>query len=410
MLKLFQINSTLNVGSTGHIAEQIADLATSEGWNVWIAHGPRFVNDSAHQTYQICSLFEEKMHGLKSLLFDSHGLGCETATKKLVDKIQSVNPDIIHLHNVHGYYLNYKILFEYLKMTDIPIVWTLHDCWSFTGHCAHFENMKCEQWKLGCVQCHWLKNYPRCIGFARTKRNFNLKKSLFTSLSNLTLVPVSTWQKNLLKESFFANSRNINIYPICNGVDIKIFSPLKDGKIILQNKYGICGEYIVLGVANRWTSQKGLDDIYKLRKILPSEYLIVLIGMTKKQITELPEGIVGIIRTESKFELAIFYSAADVYINPTYSDTFPTVNLESLACGTPVITYRTGGSVESIDENTGLVVEQGNLEELNNAIVEVCRKGKNFFLGNCRKRAEQHFDKNITFRKYINLYNRLLNK
>lgn len=409
MPKLFQINVTLNVGSTGRIVEQIGSLAVSQGWEVWIAHGPRFINKSEHNTYQICTLLEEKIHGVKSRLFDDYGLGCTSATKKLVKKIQEVKPDIIHLHNIHGYFLNYKVLFEYLRKIDIPVVWTLHDCWTFTGHCAHFEVHKCYRWKEGCKHCKWPKAYPQCYGISQSKRNFDLKESLFTSVRKLTLVPVSKWQENFLKESFFANKPNVAVKTIWNGVDINFFIPQNNARQSICDKYKIKSAYIVLGVANRWTKSKGFDDILDLRRKLSMNYTIVLLGVTEKQISLLPEGIVGITRTESQKEMGYIYSAADVYINPTYSDTFPTVNLEALACGIPVITYKTGGSPEAVGEGTGIVLDKGDVNGLNEYIIEICTKGKAAFNDICRKRAEHLYDQRNTFQAYMDLYYQMLN-
>ena len=397
MPTLLQINAALNRGSTGRIAEQIGLLAIEQGWNVYIAHGARYTNRSSLNTIQVVTKTEEKLHAIKSLLFDSHGLGSKDATTKLVERIKEIKPDVIHLHNIHGYYLNYKILFEYLATIDTPIVWTLHDCWTMTGHCAYFDAARCDKWKTGCHECPLKGEYPKSIFLDRSSRNYNLKKELFTSLKNVTIVPVSQWLSEITKESHLSKH---NIQVINNGVDINTFKPTE---YIEDNK-------LILGVASIWEDRKGLKDFIKLRNILPENYKIALVGLSKKQIESLPVGITGISRTNSAKELATHYSSANVYVNPTYEDNFPTTNLEALACGTPVITYRTGGSPESVTPETGIVVEKGNIAELVNAIETICNKGKEHYSAACRERAVSLYNKDDRFNEYIELYKTLLNR
>lgn len=400
MPTLLQINAALNRGSTGRIAEQIGLLAIEQGWNVYIAHGARYTNRSSLNTIQVVTKTEEKLHAIKSLLFDSHGLGSKDATTKLVEKIKDIKPDIIHLHNIHGYYLNYKVLFEYLNTIDTPIVWTLHDCWTMTGHCAYFDAARCDKWKTGCHECPLKGEYPKSIFLDRSSRNYNLKKELFSSLKNATIVPVSQWLGEITKESHLSKH---NIQVINNGVEINTFKPTENTTNVEENK-------LILGVASIWEERKGLKDFIKLRNILPEKYKITLIGLSKKQIDCLPEGITGILRTNSIKELATHYSSANVYVNPTYEDNFPTTNLEALACGTPVITYRTGGSPESVTPETGIVVDKGNFNELAKAIETICDKGKEYYSTACRERAVSLYNKDDRFNEYIELYNTLIHK
>lgn len=399
MPTLLQINAALNRGSTGRIAEQIGLLAIEQGWNVYIAHGARYTNRSSLNTIQVVTKTEEKLHAIKSLLFDSHGLGSKDATKKLVEKIKEIKPDIIHLHNIHGYYLNYKILFEYLATIDTPIVWTLHDCWTMTGHCAYFDAAGCEKWKTGCHKCPLKGEYPKSMLLDRSARNYNLKKKLFTSLKNATIVPVSQWLGEITKRSLLGTH---SIQVINNGIDINTFKPAEyTTPNIKKNK-------IILGVASIWEERKGLKDFIKLRNILPENYIIILVGLSKKQIECLPKGIVGVSRTNSSEELARYYSTAHVYVNPTYEDNFPTTNLEALGCGTPVITYRTGGSPEAVTPETGIVVDKGNIAELVNAIETICSKGKEPYTTACRERAVSLYNKDDRFNEYLELYDSLL--
>lgn len=400
MPTLLQINAALNRGSTGRIAEQIGLLAIEQGWNVYIAHGARYTNRSSLNTIQVVTKIEEKLHAIKSLLFDSHGLGSKDATTKLVEKIKEIKPDIIHLHNIHGYYLNYKVLFEYLNTIDTPIVWTLHDCWTMTGHCAHFDAAGCEKWKSGCFDCPLKGEYPKSILLDRSARNYALKRKLFSSLKNATIVPVSNWLGGIVKESYLDNY-NINV--INNGVDINIFRPQEGTE--LRKKLDISNRTVLLGVATAWHNEKGLMEFVRLSE--NSKYQVVMVGVPQNIRKNLPKEIIAIERTNNQQELAKYYSLADVLVNPTYNDSFPTVNLEALACGTPVITYRTGGSPESVTEQTGIVVEKGNFNELVKTIETICSKGKKHYTTACRERAVSLYNKDDRFNEYIELYNTL---
>lgn len=400
MPTLLQINTTLNYGSTGRIAENIGRLAKAAGWRSVIAHGPRMTNPSQLETFQTNSPFDEKIHGLFfSLLRDRHGLGSRKATERFVEKIKrDVKPDVIHLHNIHGYYVNYEVLFSFLKSVDVPVVCTMHDCWLFTGHCANFDAIGCEKWQSQCERCPQTRSYPSSLFVDNSRSNFLLKKELLTSIKErLMLIPVSDYLAGFVGNSFL---KDCNIRVIHNGIDLDAFYP--------QNSTGSTGPKTILGVAAPWTEKKGLYDFYKLRKLLSAEYSIKLIGLTKKQIKELPEGITGIERTQSVSELAHHYSDAMVFVNPTYEDNYPTTNLEAIACGTPVVTYRTGGSPESVAQSTGIVVEQGNVDGLMTAIKEISEWNPDRTREGCVGYAKENFDRNKCFKKYIDLYDSLL--
>ncbi len=401
MPTLLQINSALNRGSTGRIAEQIGILAKEQGWNVYIAHGARYMGKSALQTIQVVTEKEEKLHALKSMAFDAHGLGSKKATEKLVERIKEINPDTIHLHNIHGYYLNYKVLFEYLATIDTPVVWTLHDCWTMTGHCAHFDAIGCDKWKTGCYNCPLKREYPKSILLDRSARNYAIKKGLFGSLKNATIVPVSNWLGSIVKESYLGNY-SVNV--INNGVDLDIFKPADSSK--LRNKLGIGNKIVLLGVATAWHNEKGLKEFIRLSE--NPDYQVIMVGVPTEIKQNLPKEIIAIDRTNSQQELAEYYSVAHMLVNPTYNDSFPTVNLEALACGTPVVTFRTGGSPESITPETGIVVEKGNYLQLVNAIETVRKKGKAHYSTACRERAVMFYNKDDKFQEYITLYNSLI--
>lgn len=388
MPKLFQINICSNILSTGKICEDIAKVAIAHGYECYIAYG-RMARQSVSHEILVGSTLETYEHYAEHRLFDREGLASRYATRQLVKQINNIKPDIIHLHNIHDHYLNYPILFKYLATIDTPVVWTQHDCWAFTGGCMYFDMSGCELWKSGCKDC----KENRALFANKAASQFALKTRLLSKINNLTFVPVSDWLNDLLHQSV---QRQRPIVTIHNGVDLSTFKPVDCKKDSDEN----CFE--ILGVAAVWDARKGLNDFVKLRDMLPDNYKITLVGLTQKQIDSLPNGITGIRRTQSIKELVDLYSSADVFVNPTYSDNFPTTNIEALACGTPVITYRTGGSPEAVDEKTGIVVEQGDAEGL----VEAIRRIKTHSLSadDCRKRAVECFDKSKCFEKYVELY------
>ena len=401
MKKLLQINVVASYGSTGKIAENIGKLAIAQGWESHIAYG-RGGTHSASHLIPIGNKWDMYMHGVESRLLDNHGLASKKATREFIEKIKKINPDIIHLHNIHGYYLNYKILFDYLATIDTPIVWTLHDCWSMTGHCSHFDAIGCDKWKSGCYSCPLKGEYPASALLDASKKNYALKKKAFNSGRNITIVPVSEWLAGIVSESYMAK------YPvrvINNGIDIEVFRPRENS---LREKHNITGKFVMIGVASIWDTNKGLNDFFELSRRMPEDYSIILIGLNKKQMEQLPQNIIGIERTESQMQLAEYYSMADVFVNPTYNDSFPTVNIEALACGTPIITYKTGGSPEIINNNTGIVVDKGDVNAILSAIKDIKSNSRESYSKACRERAITLYNKDDRFQEYIDLYNSLL--
>lgn len=397
MPKLLQINVTANWGSTGKIAEAINLAAQRKGWECSTAYG-RWANPSQFPTYKVGNQLDMYIHYFENRIFDREGLSSRRATKALIHHIEELQPDVIGLHNIHDHYLNYELLFRYLNKTDIKVVWTFHDCWAFTGHCFHFVTKDCMRWKTGCHDCPLHHTYPNTV-LDRSAKNYALKKELFTANKQLSIVACSDWLGSFVHESFLKDKR---IEVINNGCDLDVFRP--------QSKREESSKFKIIAVSSVWYPNKGELDIYKLRTMLPETgYELIMVGLSAEQVKKLPKGIRGIQRTQDVQELAQLYSDADVLINPTYEDNFPTVNIEALACGTPVITYRTGGSPEAVDENTGAVIEQGDLDGLCAKIQEFKSTGfKQQHSTDCRKHAEEHFDKDKCFEKYIDLYESLL--
>lgn len=390
--KLVQINVTCN-GSTGRIMEQIQKEAISQGWEAYSFFGRG--KPSNEFCYKIGNKLDVLFHVLITRLFDLQGHGSKVATKKMIKKIKQFDPDVIHLHNIHGYYLNMKVLFDYLKSCNKKIVWTLHDCWPFTGHCSHFTMSKCDKWQNGCKCCSQTKSYPKSLYVDNSEYQYKLKAKLFTGINNLTLVVPSNWLAELVKESFLSE---YDIKVINNGIDLSIFKPTN--VILVRERYNIpSNKKIILGVASVWNISKGLEEFVKLSKIIDEDKIIVLVGLNKKQIKALPNNIIGIERTESIEELANLYSNAYVFVNPTLEDNFPTTNLEALACGTAVVTYNTGGSIESIDGNCGIIVNKHDIVSLNASINNI----QSFSSNDCLKRSKE-YDNNKIYKKYLYMY------
>ena len=403
MNKLLQINVVANSGSTGKIAENIGKLAISQGWESYIAYG-RGNPTSASNLIPVGNKWDMYLHGIQSRLFDNHGLASKKATYKFIEEVKRINPDIIHLHNIHGYYLNYKMLFEYLSTTNTPVVWTLHDCWAFTGHCSHFDAIGCDKWRTGCFSCPLKGEYPVSKLMDASKRNYALKKRLFTSVPNLTFVPVSRWLADLVGESFLGK------YPvqvINNGIDTEVFQQRQSD---LRKKHGIENKFVLVGVAGVWDAMKGLEDFIKLSSMLPDDCVIIMIGLTKKQIEGLPKNIIGIERTENQTQLAEYYSIADVVMNLSYQETFGMTTVEGFGCGTPSVVYDRTASPELISQYTGIIVEAADMRGILSAIETIRRNGKQHYSTACRQRAVEFYNKDDKFREYIRLYNELVSK
>lgn len=399
MPTLLQINIASNWGSTGKIMEQIGLCAQAHGWDSYVTYGRNeYHNPSKNHVIRIGSTLDAYEHYAENLFLDNEGLASRLSTKTFLKKVDEIKPDVVHLHIIHDHYMNYPMLFKYLAEKNIPVVWTQHDQWATTGHC-YYNLVECERWKEECHDCPLSKWYS----LDRSRRNFRLKKQLMEDIPSLTIVPVSEWLGDNIRQSHLKD-RNIEV--IHNGIDIKTFSPLPTNA---HDRYGIDkNKNIVLGVAALWDARKGLNDFYALAKRLPDdEYAIVIVGQRTEDIKHVENGcqMVFVDRTQNALELAQLYSSASVFVNPTYQDNYPTTNLEAIACGTPVITYRTGGSPEAVDDSTGLVVEQGDVDGLVYAIERLCNGD---YKDACRKKAEMEFDNSKCFNLYISLYNRLL--
>lgn len=396
--KVVQINSECGRGSTGKIAMSISKMLSKEGIENYIFYSGNHKSDY-HLGIQINSKLDLRIHQFLARLFGDQGWHSYFATKRLIRKLKKISPDVVHLHNIHGYYLNIPILFDYLSVSQCKVIWTLHDCWAITGHCTHFTISGCDKWKTGCYDCPSKAKYPYSWVFDRSSVLYQKKKSYFTAIKNLTIVTPSIWLENIVKESFL---KHYPVKVIRNGIDLTVYKPIQSD---FREKNTCESKFIILGVASVWGYAKGLDVFCQLAKRLEEKYQIVLVGTTDEIDKLLPSNIISIHRTQNQEELAKLYSMADVFLNPTREDNYPTVNLEALACGTPVLTFNTGGSPECIVEKNKWVIQSNDIAEIISKLDVLSSKSKSK-MRIATNRTE--YDENLCYRQYIELYKSLL--
>ncbi|MHB8132245.1 MAG: glycosyltransferase, partial [Mobilitalea sp.] len=364
-MRILQINSVCGVGSTGRITTNLYHVLVEQGHECCISYGRGTAPESIN-TIKIGTDLDVYKHALYTRITDKTAFASKKTTQRFIEEVIKYNPDIIHLHNIHGYYVNIELLFRYFKESGKPVIWTLHDCWSFTGHCYHFDYIGCEKWKTGCYQCKHKKDYPASFIFDHSKENYLRKKALITSSDRLILVPPTKWLSTLVSESYLSKFPRV-IIP--NGIDLDLFKPTGSD---LRRKYLLENKYIVLGVSNGFSEYKGSKYFALLAKNLTDEYKVVLIGVKEEERRLFPNNVLLLPRTNNTTELAEFYTLADVFVNPTLQETQGLTNIEALACGTPVVTFNSGGSPECIDSSCGYVVERDDGEGLIKAVKQAC--------------------------------------
>lgn len=408
MIKILQINTVAVHGSTGRITEGIGNAAIKRGFDSYIAYGRGKEPISSSKLIRIGSLIDVLIHILMTRLFDRQGLASYFSTKRFIKQIKTIEPSLIHIHNIHGNYLNFKVLFDFLSQSNIPVVWTMHDCWPITGHCVHYYAVNCSKWKSACESCPRLSSYPKSIWLDRSKKNFIDKKRFFTSIKNMHVVSVSSWLENVLRSSYLCK---YDITRIHNGIDVEHFYPRTTEVSWIKEKYGLNDKFVILGVAIGWSSENGLFDFYQLRSKLSDNYAIVLVGVTPHLQKQLPKGIIGIPRTNSINELAMLYSSADVFINGSREETFGLVTAEAMACGTPVIVYNSTACAEIVTPEVGYVSEAGDLQGIINCIKKhenLSNEEKINMSNSCATYVRTMFDKDKKYKEYIDLYERVL--
>ncbi|MBQ7822558.1 MAG: glycosyltransferase [Clostridia bacterium] len=405
-MRIAQINMTA-IGSTGKIMLQIAETARSQGHIAQTFSTNQFSTKYkklppapyGHTYYG--SYFENGIHLALALITGKNGCYSSIGTCQLIAKLKKFKPDIIHLHNLHGFCINLPMLFDYIKSNNIKTVWTLHDCWSFTGHCPYFTIVNCDKWKQQCYDCPQINVYPKSR-VDNSRQMYQLKKKWFTGVSDMTLVTPSQWLSELVSESFL-QKYPVNV--INNGIDLNIFKPTDSN---FRQKHGLEGKHVILGVAFGWGKRKGLDVFLELSKRLSDDYRIVLVGTNDTVERELPDNIVSIQRTNNQTELAEIYSSADLFVNPTREENYPTVNMEAIACGTPVLTFKTGGSPEIVDADCGSIVDCNDIDSMEKEIIRICTN-KPYSKKACLLKAKS-FDMNDKFKEYIDLYENLTHR
>ena len=395
-MKILQINTVYGEGSTGGIVRDLHDLCADRGIACVSAYRGRAKGRTAPEdTVAVSSVWDGRIHGQWSRFTMFKGTGSLLKTARFLRWVDGYAPDVIHLHNLHGSYINLPLLFEYIKKRGIPVVWTLHDCWAFTAICPHFAMIGCEKWKSGCRDCPQKKRFSSAP-VDLSGPVWRAKKAWFTGVPQLTVVTPSRWLGRLAGESF------LGAYPretIPNGVDLDIFTGTESD---FRARYALEGKKLVLGVAFAWTDAKGLDVFQALARRLPEDYRIVLVGTDDRVDRTLPPRILSIHKTADRRQLAEIYSAADVFVNPTREEVLGLVNIEALACSTPVITFDSGGSPECVAPDCGAVVPAGDIDAMEREILRVCRQ-RPYSGASCRARAQQ-FEKTRCLREYLRLY------
>ena len=399
-MRIVQLNMT-HEGSTGKIMLQIAQVARAKGHEARTYSTEAFsirgkpAPFSAPDHFFWGSFYENMLHYILGSTLGRNGCYGRQGTRRLIKELERFQPDVLHLHNLHSHCIHLPLLFRYIKKNHIRTVWTLHDCWTFTGQCPHFDMISCEKWKTGCHHCQGEMNYPKSR-VDNTRRMYRLKKKWFTGVEDMTLVTPSQWLADLTQQSFM---KDYPIKVINNGIDLSVFKPSESD---FRSKYRCEGKKILLGVAFGWGKRKGLDVFVELANRLDDNYQIVLVGTDEITEQKLPSNIICIRQIHNQQELAQIYSAADLFVNPTREENYPTVNMEALACGTPVLTFRTGGSPEIPDATCGAVVEKNDVDAMEKEIIRICRD-EPYSKEACLKRAAC-FDMNLKFKEYVQLY------
>ena len=395
-MNVAMVNVVSGNGGTGRICTDLAELLWAQGDTCTVFYG----RGAVPERYSACSErvgngMDVRLHAGIARLTDSAGRHSKAATRGMIRRMDALRPDVIHLHNLHGYYLDYGILFDYLKRAKVPVIWTLHDCWPFTGHCAHYDYRGCGRWLTGCFDCPAKKDYPSSLLLDRSRGNYRRKKNAFTGVPDLTAVAVSDWMREQAERSFLRGYRIVRIY---NGVNREVFRPTPSD---IRKRLGIEGKRLLLGLAAPWTERKGMDFFLGLAGKLREDEVIVMAGLEKEAISRLPRGILGLERIEDAQELARLYSAADIVLNPSWEESFGLVTAEALCCGTPVIVQNTTASAEMVDETCGRVIPRGDREALRGAVDEIIRQG--IRAEDCLRRADR-FDRKVNGQQYLDLY------
>ena len=422
-MRIAQINVVSSL-STGRIAVQLCRLVSQHGHKALLCHS----RDHAPKdifSYRIGCMLDTYVHLGLARITDRAGFFSRFATKRLIRQLKLYKPDLIHLHNLHGYYLHLPTLFHYLKEVDIPVVWTLHDCWAYTGHCAYYttaknapplqavrrrakqETVGCDRWMGGCGQCVLKRSYPSSWLMDQSARNWAEKRELFRGVKHMVLTTPSEWLKSEVKKSFL---KDYPVYALPNGVDLATFRPCADESFMddVIRSYGLertGGRKLILSVAAVWDERKGLEDLIELSEKLGPEYCVAAVGLDEYQIQALPKNtVLGIKRTGNVHDLCALYTAADVYLSTSKEETMGMTLVEALACGTQVICYDATAMPEIVTDDVGEVAPLGDIEALADSVRHLCAEPKNS--ADCMARAAE-YESSLRFQAYIELYEKM---
>lgn len=409
MTKIIQINATANWGSTGRIAEGCNRLAKAQGWDTFFVFGRYFKPYNSIRITGPSNIIDILNHFVENILWDNEGLASRISTRQLIKKIKKINPDIIHLHNIHDHWLNYRILFKYLNSTKIKVVWTFHDFWAITGHCYHFVQQDCDKYITGCNKCPYTKH--KFLPLIKQEiRNYNLKKELFSNNQRLTIVPVSVWVGDVVRKSFLKH-KDIRVIP--NGVDSSIFHPTTtdstDSKECKDFILNLDNKFVIMAVSSQWKGDaKGMSDFLAMSNCLQSDEVIVLVGVSENISHSFPKNVIGIRRTDNQRSLAALYTRADVVCSFSSAETFGLTIIEAYACGTPVVVYDNTALPSLVTPETGFVIPNKDFNAAYNAIQNIRKKGKAHYSDMCIKIAREKYSENKCYEQYFKLYNELL--
>lgn len=398
MKTIVEING-INYASTGNITLNIARTAREEGFKVYtFFRNSRMGNKQKDDTQSFIGYWLDRVISERlSYITGLNGYFNIINTHSFINELDKINPDLVHIHSLCDNYLNIRILFTYLAKKNIPVIWTLHDNWPFTGRCA--QN-RCTKWQEGCGNCPHKDYYPKTLFFDNSKTVLRKRNEIYNRLENMTIVTPSKWLGDLVKLSIL---KKFPVKVINNGIDLDVFKPTESD---FRKRYNLNNKKVLLGVAYYWDDSKGVDVFIELSKRLPDDYKIVLVGTNDEVDKILPDNIVSIHKTYNKEELVEIYSACDLFVNPTRDENYPTVNMEAIACGLPVLTFDTGGSAEIINETTGSSVPMNDIDGMEKEIIRICET-KPYTKENCLKHA-QSFDMWNKYKEYVELYKNLL--
>lgn len=398
-MKVIQINAVYGHGSTGTIIRDIETLCEQADIGCYVASPDPRVRD-AKQGYVIGNIFDHKMHALLSRINGRQAYFSHIPTRNLCRYMERINPDIVHLHNLHSNYIHLNNLLKYLSKKDIKTVITLHDCWFFTGGCFHYASIGCDRWQSQCGSCPKRLMDTKAYLGDRSSQILNDRVMYYNGIKDLTVVGVSDWITNEVRKSRIKAKRILTIH---NGVDLSVFKPVEAS---FKKRLGIEGKFVVLGPATKWFQDINKETLFFFIEKMSSDMVLVLFGCSEKK-DGYPENVIQLEFTRNREELAALYSSADVLVNCSREDTLSTINLEVQACGTPVVTYEATGSFETVDGLCGFAIETGNYELLFDSVMKIKEEGKDYFKDSCRSFIQTNFNKEKRYEDYIDLFNKL---